>query len=1236
MVAVMRAWVAMVAVLVACGDEIRIHPDAIIDDGGVDGSDSGDGGMVVEQMIGPSGGTVTAPGLELVIPPGAVTSDQMITITTTNGPAPVGYAGQSAIYHLEPEGLVFTQPVSVTLDLASVAARTRVFWSKLGNPGFDDRGGAITGSAITASNTHFSDVFAGLLPVELVIAPASADFGNVPVGETSSNVAFTVNNFGDDDTGVLAASISGSDAAHFSITQSTCVMLGTDESCTVTARCAPATAGSKSATLTVGDTTNAVTAQLACTPLLVDNIIVSAPTALDFGTFAVGSSTASSNVVITNIGGTSQGPLDTAITGANGGDFAIATDGCDGVTLAAGSSCTIGVTFSPTATGARAAALSVAGSNITQTSLAGVGVAPAQLEVTPETHDFGVTEIATAATRSVTVRNTGGIATGLLALAIDGSAAFSIQSDTCTNVSLASNATCMFVVQYLPTITGNHAGGVTVTGGAGVSDAITVFGQGLSSPGILATPQTLTFGSFLVGVTSPIETFTITNHGTQATGALTSSMAGPDPSDFTIVNDACENTSLAAGSSCTIDVAFSPSARGTRTAGVVVTAIPGGVRTLPMLGTGLAPAQLVVSPTSQDFGSIGAGSASAPTTLTFTNAGDAPTGALGGIVLTGAQTEVTVVTNSCATITLGGGESCDVVVRYTPTVVGAYTGTLSISSAIGGTAEVTLTGTGLTPAGLSITPTPYDFGSRVVGTSSAGSLFTVVNTGGVSTAALATSIGGGSFADFAITSDSCAGVQLATGAFCQVSITFTPTSTGAKAATLDVTGAGDVTASLAGIGLAPARLVVTPSTLAYGNVVVGSSVMFAVQIDNTGGATSGAIATSLQGADPSQFSLGSDGCEGVALAAGATCTFFVSFSPTAFGAMSAEVELAAAPGDTTIVAMSGTGVAAAQIQISPISTDFGSIVVGQASSAVVFTVQNVGGIATGGLARSLVAPDNAQFSIEPASTCSTASLAPNAMCTIVVRFRPTSNGAKSSGLQVSATPGGSLTAGLSGTGLVDAQLSIAPTAHDFGTIVVGETSGPVAFTVTNNGGVTSGVVDGVFLPPDGSQFIVDLALTSCGVALAPGASCVTAVRFVPSSTGMKTSTGSVFATPGGTVQVALTGTAVGSAALVMVPSSHDFGTISVGATSPSTTFTIINVGGSATGSLMGSMLGNDPGEFQVDIGASTCLFVTLAPNASCMAVIRFSPTTTGAKSADASLAADPGGTVTAQLFGSGL
>jgi hypothetical protein len=108
-----------------------------------------------------AGGTVELPdnSARIEIPAGAVTSETMITVSTSTAAAPSGITVDGQILKFEPDGLVFTKPVTVTFAIKS-ATHPTVYWSN-STGGFDAIGGTVTGSSIAAEIMHFSSGFVG-------------------------------------------------------------------------------------------------------------------------------------------------------------------------------------------------------------------------------------------------------------------------------------------------------------------------------------------------------------------------------------------------------------------------------------------------------------------------------------------------------------------------------------------------------------------------------------------------------------------------------------------------------------------------------------------------------------------------------------------------------------------------------------------------------------------------------------------------------------------------------------------------------------------------------------------------------------------------------------------------------------------------------------------------------------------------------------------------------------------
>src|ERR671930_97905 len=79
------------------------------------------------------------------------------------------------------------------------------------------------------------------------------------------------------------------------------------------------------------------------------------PTSLTFAAQAIGTTSAPQSITIANTGNAPLFINSAATRGANPLDFTQVSDGCSGLTLAAGASCSVSITFSPTASGTRSA-----------------------------------------------------------------------------------------------------------------------------------------------------------------------------------------------------------------------------------------------------------------------------------------------------------------------------------------------------------------------------------------------------------------------------------------------------------------------------------------------------------------------------------------------------------------------------------------------------------------------------------------------------------------------------------------------------------------------------------------------------------------------------------------------------------------------------------------------------------------------------------------------------------------
>ena len=192
---------------------------------------------------------------------------------------------------------------------------------------------------------------------------------------------------------------------------------------------------------------------------------------------------------------------------------------------------------------------------------------------------FGSVRVGTPSTsQQLTVTNTaavgaGGLHVGQLAVTGANASDFGIGNDLCSNTTLAPSASCTALVTFIPSARGARSAAVQVPDDAsGSPQSVALSGTGVA-PVAQVTPASIDFGTVNVGATSGHQTVTITNTGDPGQNLLLTSetITGANASDFTFLNDTCFGNFIAAGTSCTIDYTFTPSAAGLRSATVTIT-----------------------------------------------------------------------------------------------------------------------------------------------------------------------------------------------------------------------------------------------------------------------------------------------------------------------------------------------------------------------------------------------------------------------------------------------------------------------------------------------------------------------------------------------------------------------------------------------------------------------------------------------------------------------------------------
>ncbi len=417
--------------------------------------------------------------------------------------------------------------------------------------------------------------------------------------------------------------------------------------------------------------------------------------------------------------------------------------------------------------------------------------------------------------------------------------------------------------------------------------------------GVTALPATLSFGSQAVGTSSAAQQVVLNNATTSTLTINSIYGAGTDPADFNQTNDC--GSSVAAGSSCTINVTFNPQATGSLTATLTISdSDSSSPQTVSLSGTGTNGGTISVTPASVSFGNQAYGTTSGATSISVTNTGNS-TVTFSSIALTGTNASSFGESNNCGT-TLTEGSSCSISVTFAPASTGSYSAAVTLTDNATNTPQsVSLTGTGVAPVTLSAST--LAFGTVLVDASKAAPAVTLTNQMNVALTGITIAASGTGYSQ----TNTC-GTSIAAGATCTITVTFAPTVTGASSGSITITdNAGNSPQSITLTGTGEAPVGVNPSSLAFGTETVGDTTAAkTVTVKNNLKTSLTIDSISFIGTDPGDYAE-TDDCVG-SLASGSTCTVSVTFTPQATGSRTATMEITdGAATSPQKVKLTGTG-----------------------------------------------------------------------------------------------------------------------------------------------------------------------------------------------------------------------------------------------------------------------------------------------------------------------------------------
>ena len=722
----------------------------------------------------------------------------------------------------------------------------------------------------------------------LTASATTLTFGSISVGSNATQT-LTFTNTGTGTVNISSASISGAGFAAVGGSPLSTISVG--QSGTIQIQFAPPSAGAVTGSLTIASDAANSPLTISLTGTGTQPGLTISPASLNFGNVTVGQ-TSTQAVQLTNSGNVNVVVNLATLTGSGFTMSGLSLP----ATLTAGQSVSFNVKFAPTTGGGVTGSIvftdNAPGSPQTL-SISATGVATnATLIANPGSFAFANVAVGSTSSQTITVSNSGNASVTISQASVTG-AGFAISGLT-TPKTIAAGQNTTFTAQFIPTVTGNASGTITITSNAS-DPSLTIPLTGIGTQGRLsANPGSINFGSLVIGATVSVAV-TLTNTGTASVVVSSASASG---AGFSISGLATPIT-LNAGQGTSFTAKFAPTSAGNASGSIsIVSNAPNSPLSVSLSGTGTQP-QLTISPTNVSFNNVNVGS-SGMATITLSNPGNAST-VISQAAASGAGFSLSGLPLP-ATIAAGG--SASFTAKFAPTVKGSASGSISITSnAPGSPATTTLSGTGV-QAQLAANPSSVSYGSVITGNSNSQTI-TLSNGGNASLTISSANVTGTGFSTNGLSLPK----TIAAGGNTTVNVVFTPTAAGGVTGSVSLVSNAPnspLAIELSGSGTASTVLLgATPSSLSFSNVNTGSNSALTTTLKNNGNSNVTVSSVTATGAGFTASGVTS----GLILTPNQTAVLTVTFAPTTSGAVSGNVAVASnATGSPTNVSVTGTGV----------------------------------------------------------------------------------------------------------------------------------------------------------------------------------------------------------------------------------------------------------------------------------------------------------------------------------------
>jgi hypothetical protein len=307
--------------------------------------------------------------------------------------------------------------------------------------------------------------------------------------------------------------------------------------------------------------------------------------------------------------------------------------------------------------------------------------------------------------------------------------------------------------------------------------------------------------------------------------------------------------------------------------------------------------------------------------------------------------------------------------------------------------------------------------------------------------------------------------------------------------------------------------------------------------------------------------------------------------------------------------------------LSATSFSFGSLPIGQASSAQTLIIASNGGQALSLNKLAITGANPGDFA--ETDTCHVPTvLQPGNSCSALIVFSPSATGSRSAALTITSNASPATeSAQLSGTGLAPAPaVTLVPGSLDFGTVTQGS-SASLNVSATNSGTAPLHITTVVLGGANANDY--NSSSPTCNSAVAVNSACTIIVTFTPLASGLRSATVTVSDdSPGSPQTIAVKGTGLATGpGVTFSPAVPSFPTITQGTSGGAQTLTVTNSGTTSLHISSVVLAGLNASDFNL---ANNCT-APVAPTISCTVSLGFNPLAAGQRTANLTIADDAPG-----------